>query len=391
MRGTGYAVVEIIWWLFIAAIIGFLIGWILRRWSLVPKLNRECDAKVETERKKAKKLESEMGVQIETIAGLQTDVSKANTQWESTNGKLRDKTSELEQAQSSMQGLTTNIANLETTTRDLESSLSTRDSRISKLEGAISESDGRIVDLEAAISKRDGQIASLDTELNGLRTDLNDANTKVASIADLESSLNQRNTRVDELEALISERDARIAGVDGKLNGLRADLNDANIKVSMIAGLESTLDSRHARIGELETTVLKRSNRVTELEAALADCKARSSVQAKEVSTKNNTSDQEQLPDKDTAIRMVGEIASRTRGGGARVDDDLKKIHGVGPKIEGLLKSMDITSFRQVAGFTSEDVTYVTAALDGFPGRIERDDWMSSAADEHRKKYNESV
>ncbi len=55
----------------------------------------------------------------------------------------------------------------------------------------------------------------------------------------------------------------------------------------------------------------------------------------------------------------------------------------------GLLKSMGITSFRQVANFTAEDVQYVTAALDAFPGRIERDDWMSSAAEEHSKKYTE--
>jgi predicted flap endonuclease-1-like 5' DNA nuclease len=31
----------------------------------------------------------------------------------------------------------------------------------------------------------------------------------------------------------------------------------------------------------------------------------------------------------------------------------------------------------------------VTAALDAFPGRIERDDWMSSAAEQHQSKYGE--
>ena len=88
-------------------------------------------------------------------------------------------------------------------------------------------------------------------------------------------------------------------------------------------------------------------------------------------------------------MAKVAEIATRTRGTGPVVDDDLKKIHGVGPKLERLLKSMDITSFRQVANFTAEDIQYVTAALDAFPGRIERDDWMSSAADQHMQKYGE--
>ena len=97
------------------------------------------------------------------------------------------------------------------------------------------------------------------------------------------------------------------------------------------------------------------------------------------------------LPDKETATAMMAEIAARTRGTGPRVEDDLKLIHGVGPKLDGLLKSMDITSFRQVALFTSDDIAYVTAALDAFPGRIERDDWMSSAAEQHELKYGDST
>ena len=48
---------------------------------------------------------------------------------------------------------------------------------------------------------------------------------------------------------------------------------------------------------------------------------------------------------------------------------------------------MDITSFRQVARFTPEDVAVVNDALEVFPGRIERDDWMSSARELHREVY----
>ena len=101
--------------------------------------------------------------------------------------------------------------------------------------------------------------------------------------------------------------------------------------------------------------------------------------------------EESELPDKETATAMMAEIATRTRGTGRRVEDDLKLIHGVGPKLDGLLKSMDITSYRQVALFTSDDIAYVTAALDAFPGRIERDDWMSSAAEQHELKYGDST
>lgn len=88
-----------------------------------------------------------------------------------------------------------------------------------------------------------------------------------------------------------------------------------------------------------------------------------------------------------TARDRVSEIASRTAGGLTPPDDDLVRIHGVGPKIARLLVSMGITSFRQVARFTPEDVTVVNEALEVFPGRIERDDWMSSARELHREVY----
>ena len=83
----------------------------------------------------------------------------------------------------------------------------------------------------------------------------------------------------------------------------------------------------------------------------------------------------------------VAEIASRTAGAGDIPHDDLVRIHGVGPKIARLLVSMDITSFRQVARFTAEDVAVVNDALEVFPGRIERDNWMSSARELHREVY----
>jgi predicted flap endonuclease-1-like 5' DNA nuclease len=88
-----------------------------------------------------------------------------------------------------------------------------------------------------------------------------------------------------------------------------------------------------------------------------------------------------------TAKERVADIASRTAGGLTPPRDDLVRIHGVGPKIATLLTSMGITSYRQVARLSPEDVVVVNEALEVFPGRIERDDWMSSARELHREVY----
>jgi predicted flap endonuclease-1-like 5' DNA nuclease len=89
----------------------------------------------------------------------------------------------------------------------------------------------------------------------------------------------------------------------------------------------------------------------------------------------------------ETAQDRVADVARRAAGGLTSPHDDLVRIHGVGPKIADMLESMGITSFRQVARFTPEDVEVLNDALGVFPGRIERDDWMSSARELHREVY----
>lgn len=58
--------------------------------------------------------------------------------------------------------------------------------------------------------------------------------------------------------------------------------------------------------------------------------------------------------------------------------DDLKKISGVGPKLEEKLNNLGITTYAQVAAFTAEDIERVDAVLN-FKGRIEREDWVNQA------------
>lgn len=62
--------------------------------------------------------------------------------------------------------------------------------------------------------------------------------------------------------------------------------------------------------------------------------------------------------------------------GGAK--DDLKKIKGVGPKIEGTLNDLGIFHFNQIADWNRQTVARVDEAL-SFKGRIDREKWVSQA------------
>ena len=70
------------------------------------------------------------------------------------------------------------------------------------------------------------------------------------------------------------------------------------------------------------------------------------------------------------------EALSGARDGKA---DNLKKIKGVGPKLETLLHSMGFYHFDQIANWTEAEVAWVDQNLEGFKGRVSRDTWVEQA------------
>ncbi|WP_298969907.1 NADH-quinone oxidoreductase subunit NuoE [uncultured Roseobacter sp.] len=59
--------------------------------------------------------------------------------------------------------------------------------------------------------------------------------------------------------------------------------------------------------------------------------------------------------------------------------DDLKKIKGVGPKLEKMLNGMGFFHFDQIAAWSADEVAWVDENLEGFKGRVSRDQWVSQA------------
>lgn len=58
--------------------------------------------------------------------------------------------------------------------------------------------------------------------------------------------------------------------------------------------------------------------------------------------------------------------------------DDLKRISGVGPKLEGVLNELGVFHFDQIAAWGPDTVAWVDNFL-SFKGRIEREDWIAQA------------
>ena len=61
------------------------------------------------------------------------------------------------------------------------------------------------------------------------------------------------------------------------------------------------------------------------------------------------------------------------------VKDDLQVIKGIGPFIEEKLNALGITTYRQLANMTAKLETQVNEAIEFFPGRVKRDQWVAQA------------
>jgi predicted flap endonuclease-1-like 5' DNA nuclease len=95
----------------------------------------------------------------------------------------------------------------------------------------------------------------------------------------------------------------------------------------------------------------------------------------------------ELVHDEDEKTALLKRISERkptivySRIGTAKKEeaDDLTKISGIGGWIQEKLNVLDIYTFSQISNFTREDIQDISSAIEFFPGRIERDEWIFQA------------
>lgn len=106
-------------------------------------------------------------------------------------------------------------------------------------------------------------------------------------------------------------------------------------------------------------------------------------AKSKETSKKLRETEAE-LKEREELLKRISErkhMINYSRIGTAKQEnkDDLQMISGIGPYIEEQLHTLDIYTFEQISKFSKEDVEEVTEAIEFFPGRIERDEWVAQA------------
>lgn len=100
--------------------------------------------------------------------------------------------------------------------------------------------------------------------------------------------------------------------------------------------------------------------------------KATEPAKAKKATKAKKASDDKTPNAKTTLLATIG-IAS------ADDKDDLKKLKGIGPKLEKILNEMGIYTLAQVSKMTDKEYDLVDSLLTAFKGRGKRDDWAGQA------------
>ncbi len=91
------------------------------------------------------------------------------------------------------------------------------------------------------------------------------------------------------------------------------------------------------------------------------------------------TEEAEAMDVEEAKIKFKAAIGEQIAKASAEERDDLKQINGIGPFIEEKLNDLGIYTFEQVSQLDEELIDTLTNAIEFFPGRIERDDWVGQA------------
>ena len=108
----------------------------------------------------------------------------------------------------------------------------------------------------------------------------------------------------------------------------------------------------------------------------IPDSKDEEPRKANKKKSKNKEDDLARIADKKESIDF------KTLGTASEDDkDDLKNIKGIGPFLEQKLNALGIYTYKQISNMTPELEEQVNEAIEFFPGRIKRDNWVKQAKD----------
>ncbi len=286
-----------------------------------------------------------------------------------------------------------------------------RDKKLASIKAQLDEVQVKEKDLQALLTQKEDEKAKLLIEYEGFKTDTLAKQTELASaVADQESQLSKLKgeytgfrtnfeSQQQGLELSLDEKEQLLETLGTMRGEIEVLKGNFILKQQELSKANTSLTAAEQ---ELRAVMSERDGLLAlrdTLETAQSNCeaeKAKLLIALNQEKTKEPVLQVVTVPiasaeppaendKKAIALAKVREKAKNfnySNIGFATADDkdDLKIIVGIGVFIEEKLNALGIYKFAQIARFNEQDVEQVTKAIEFFPGRITRDNWVSQAA-----------
>lgn len=255
----------------------------------------------------------------------------------------------------------------------------------------------RIVALEAEQEAGNNEhtlkLDALNTDLIALKASEEELKAQAQGTDDIErltielSKSKEENHRLAQALVLAEKVQDTLEDCEAKTAKLQGELDASS---SLVRQLEAELNDAKASADGLDVQILDYKTTVKELEADLETCKAEKEIliSASGEQMALDIGMPEEMTKQDAEIAFTKHLEEASKGIELNYEDDLKEISGVGPKMEKMLKEFGVQTFYQLSKFDEEGVAALNAKLDGFAGRIQRDNWVGQAFELHDKHHN---
>ncbi len=231
-------------------------------------------------------------------------------------------------------------------------------------------------------------------EVVKLQSRLNELDPLQAELAQINEENEARHRRIQSLERSETEHMAKIHKLEESLKrsvALEAhDQVQTSEDVAEITRLKARVAELETLRGQIQTWDRRFSSTVNEKDGEITRLQFELMPMRDEVIVLNSriqalTAENEQLRGRlQQAVAVTGGAAT------APATDDLRLIWGIGPVLEKRLNEYGISTFRQIALWTKQDIIDFETHLPAFKNRVERDQWVAGAREEHLKKYGEA-
>ena len=290
-----------------------------------------------------------------------------------------------------IQELTAQVATLKAALEDRDKATVELQSQLQRATKTVDQREERI----RTLSPLQEQVKELQAQLDALKKE------HAGEIAKREDEATRLRSRVGELEPMA----ARVVVLGGQLSEKTAALTSLESQLAALAGFPD-------RLKESEQELSRARETSRDLEADLARLRGeleRAKRKPKPVVTEKSSNGGLHLHDVRDLVKAIDSSARSAPEAHETADvrpaaaaapphteasvpkDDLKRISGIGPKLERRLHGLGYLTYRQIAAWSQEDIDRVEHHLPGFPDRIRRDDWIGQARQLHAEVYGSDL